>query len=52
MTGFGKRVLAYVGLPDRIIWKKEGTTMKKIFLLLLVVAIGVLVAKQLSHHHE
>jgi uncharacterized protein HemY len=27
--------------------------MKKIFLLLLVVAIGVLVAKQLSlHHHE
>jgi len=26
--------------------------MKKIFLLLLVVAIGVLVAKQLSHHHD
>jgi len=26
--------------------------MKKIILLLLVVAIGVLVAKQLSHHHE
>jgi len=26
--------------------------MKKIILLLLVIAIGVLVAKQLSHHHE
>jgi len=26
--------------------------MKKIFLLLLVVAIGVLVARQLSDHHE
>jgi len=26
--------------------------MKKMILLLLVIAIGVLVAKQLSHHHD
>lgn len=30
----------------------EGGAMKKILLLLVVVAIGVLVAKQLSHHNE
>lgn len=29
---------------------EKGAHMKKIFLLLLVVAIGLLVAKQLSHH--
>lgn len=51
MSETGRFVLTYEPTVDRIGWK-EGRPMKKIFLLLLVVAIGVLVAKQLSHHHE